>query len=70
MIDGIETDLTSNSRFLDRLEARGLVVRRSHSTDRRVKELVLTAAGAFVYWRVSYALDRRLNVGFRCANDG
>ncbi len=27
--------------------------------------LVLTAAGVFVYWRVSYALDRRLNADLR-----
>ena len=43
--DRMHCDASNLTGIVDRLEARGLVVRRSHSTDRRVKELVLTAAG-------------------------
>jgi DNA-binding MarR family transcriptional regulator len=43
--DRMHCDASNLTGIVDRLEARGLVVRRSHSTDRRVKELVLTDAG-------------------------
>jgi MarR family transcriptional regulator, organic hydroperoxide resistance regulator len=43
--DRMHCDASNLTGITDRLEARGLVVRRSHSTDRRVKELVLTDAG-------------------------
>jgi DNA-binding MarR family transcriptional regulator len=43
--DRMHCDASNLTGIVDRLEARGLVVRRSHSTDRRVKELVLTGAG-------------------------
>ncbi|MEA2611530.1 MAG: MarR family transcriptional regulator, organic hydroperoxide resistance regulator [Chloroflexota bacterium] len=41
----LHCDASNLTGIVDRLEARGLVVRRSHPTDRRVKELVLTDAG-------------------------
>jgi DNA-binding MarR family transcriptional regulator len=43
--DRMHCEASNLTGIVDRLEARGLVVRRSHSTDRRVKELVLTDAG-------------------------
>jgi DNA-binding MarR family transcriptional regulator len=43
--DRMHCDASNLTGIVDRLEARGLVVRRSHPTDRRVKELVLTGAG-------------------------
>jgi DNA-binding MarR family transcriptional regulator len=43
--DRMQCDASNLTGIVDRLEARGLVVRRSHATDRRVKELVLTDAG-------------------------
>lgn len=43
--DRMQCEASNLTGIVDRLEARGLVVRRSHSTDRRVKELVLTDAG-------------------------
>jgi DNA-binding MarR family transcriptional regulator len=43
--DRMHCDASNLTGIVDRLEARGLVVRRSHPTDRRVKELVLTDAG-------------------------
>jgi DNA-binding MarR family transcriptional regulator len=43
--DRMHCDASNLTGIVDRLEARGLVVRRSHSTDRRVRELVLTDAG-------------------------
>jgi DNA-binding MarR family transcriptional regulator len=43
--DRMHCDASNLTGIVDRLETRGLVVRRSHSTDRRVKELVLTDAG-------------------------
>jgi DNA-binding MarR family transcriptional regulator len=43
--DRLQCEASNLTGIVDRLEARGLVVRRSHSTDRRVKQLVLTDAG-------------------------
>jgi DNA-binding MarR family transcriptional regulator len=43
--DRMQCDASNLTGIVDRLEARGLVARRSHPTDRRVKELVLTDAG-------------------------
>jgi DNA-binding MarR family transcriptional regulator len=43
--DRLQCEASNLTGIVDRLEARGLVARRSHSTDRRVKELVLTDAG-------------------------
>ena len=39
-------DASTATWIVDRLEARGLVERRAHPTDRRVKLVVLTPAGA------------------------
>jgi MarR family transcriptional regulator, organic hydroperoxide resistance regulator len=43
--DRMHCDASNLTGIVDRLEARGLVVRRSHPTDRRIKELVLTDDG-------------------------
>jgi DNA-binding MarR family transcriptional regulator len=43
--DRMHCDASNLTGIVDRLEARGLVVRRPHLADRRVKELVLTDAG-------------------------
>jgi DNA-binding MarR family transcriptional regulator len=43
--DRMHCDASNLTGIVDRLESRGLVARRSHPTDRRVKELVLTGAG-------------------------
>jgi DNA-binding MarR family transcriptional regulator len=43
--DRMHCDASNLTGIVDRLEARGLVVRRSHLTDRRIKELVLTDDG-------------------------
>ncbi|MFD4250169.1 MarR family winged helix-turn-helix transcriptional regulator [Amycolatopsis thermoflava] len=49
----------SNATFvIDRLEEQGLVQRRPHPTDRRAKELVLTAAGRDARAGVLDRLDR------------
>ena len=41
----LQLDATGVTRLVDRLEAMGLVERRPHKTDRRVKIVELTAAG-------------------------
>ncbi|MFD4198540.1 MULTISPECIES: MarR family winged helix-turn-helix transcriptional regulator [Amycolatopsis] len=49
----------SNATFvIDRLEEQGLVQRRPHPTDRRAKEIVLTAAGRDARAGVLDRLDR------------
>ncbi|MEU0509080.1 MarR family transcriptional regulator [Amycolatopsis sp. NPDC006125] len=49
----------SNATFVvDRLEEQGLVQRRPHPTDRRAKEIVLTAAGRDAQAGVLDRLDR------------
>ena len=42
----IGNDPSNVTGLVDRLEARGLVARRPHVQDRRIKEIVLTASGA------------------------
>lgn len=42
----LKSDPSNVTGLIDRLEARGLVERRSHPRDRRIKGLALTAAGA------------------------
>jgi|SRR5438309_8735969 len=42
----LKSDPSNVTGLIDRLEARGLVGRRPHPTDRRIKGLALTAAGA------------------------
>jgi DNA-binding MarR family transcriptional regulator len=44
----LHCDNSNVTGLVDRLEARGLVARRPHERDRRVKQLVLTEAGALL----------------------
>jgi DNA-binding MarR family transcriptional regulator len=46
--EALRCDASNLTGIVDRLEARGLVERRTRPADRRVKELVLTAAGQLV----------------------
>src|SRR5690606_9728879 len=52
----LETDPASVTRTLDRLEAKGLVVRERSTTDRRVVRLALTPEGEKVAARVPAVL--------------
>src|SRR5687768_10153973 len=45
LAEALDCDRSNVTGIVDRLEARGLVERRLDSSDRRVKNLVLTAAG-------------------------
>lgn len=57
----LETDPASVTRTLDRLEAKGLVVRERSTTDRRVVRLALTPEGEKVAARVPAVLADVLN---------
>lgn len=57
----LETDPASMTRALDRLEAKGLVVRERSTTDRRVVQLALTPDGQTVASRVPPVLADVLN---------
>jgi len=57
----LETDPASMTRALDRLEAKGLVVRERSTTDRRVVRLALTPDGSQVAGRVPPVLADVLN---------
>ena len=57
----LETDPASVTRTLDRLEAKGLVVRERSTTDRRVVRLALTPDGKKVADRVPAVLADVLN---------
>lgn len=57
----LETDPASMTRAMDRLEAKGLVLRERSSTDRRVVRLALTAEGSQVASRVPPVLAEVLN---------
>src|SRR5580765_1619899 len=46
LAERLKSDPSNVTGLIDRLEARGLVERRPHPSDRRIKGLVLTAAGA------------------------
>ena len=46
LADRLKADPSNVTGLVDRLEARGLVERRPHPSDRRIKGLALTAAGA------------------------
>ena len=46
LAERLRSDPSNVTGLVDRLEARGLVERRPHASDRRVKGLALTAAGA------------------------
>jgi DNA-binding MarR family transcriptional regulator len=51
-------DASNVTALADKLESRGLVERRSTSSDRRVKALVLTPAGAELYVRVAERMQQ------------
>lgn len=55
-------DHTTISRQLTALEAQGLVSRRTHPDDRRVRQAVLTAQGAQVARRIGAARKRLLSL--------
>ncbi len=57
----LETDPASMTRALDRLEAKGLVLRERSTTDRRVVQLALTAEGQAVAAQVPAVLADVLN---------
>jgi len=57
----LETDPASMTRALDRLEAKGLVVRERSTTDRRVVRLALTPEGNKAAARVPPVLAEVLN---------
>src|SRR3954464_6512726 len=46
LAERLKSDPSNVTGLIDRLEARGLVERRSHPSDRRIKGLALTSAGA------------------------
>ena len=50
--------ISSRPGLVDRLEAKGLVERQAHPTDRRVKALVLTPSGRTVRARLRQMLDQ------------
>jgi DNA-binding MarR family transcriptional regulator len=56
LAETLSCDASNVTGLVDRLEARGLVVRRSSAEDRRVKELQLTPAGS----RLRTSLLRRM----------
>ncbi len=57
----LETDPASMTRALDRLEAKGLVLRERSTTDRRVVQLALTPEGQAVAAQVPAVLADVLN---------
>ena len=57
----LETDPASMTRALDRMEAKGLVVRQRSTTDRRVVQLALTPEGTKVAAQVPPVLADVLN---------
>src|SRR5665213_881391 len=54
----LHCDNSNVTGIVDRLEARGLVTRRPHEHDRRVKQIVLTPAGAEFHERVRAGMGR------------
>jgi len=52
LAEQLDCDASNVTGIIDRLEARGLVERRSCAHDRRVKELALTRAGAALRVRI------------------
>jgi DNA-binding MarR family transcriptional regulator len=57
----LETDPASMTRALDRLEAKGLVLRERSTTDRRVVQLALTVEGQAAAAKVPAVLAEVLN---------
>ena len=58
LAEQLDCDASNITGIVDRLEARGLVERRSCAHDRRVKELALTRAGAALRARMVERLGR------------
>jgi DNA-binding MarR family transcriptional regulator len=58
LIDTIGSDKSAMVRYIDNLEARGLVHRSPHPTDRRAHAVELTDAGRAVVTRVLEAAER------------
>jgi DNA-binding MarR family transcriptional regulator len=61
----MQTDAGAMTRMLDRLEAKGLLVRERSSTDRRVVNLALTPRGAEVAAQIPHVLAEVLNEHLR-----
>lgn len=66
----LETDAASMTRTLDRLEAKGLVLRERSTTDRRVVHVVLTPEGEKVAAQVPPVLAEVLNDHLRGFSHG
>ncbi|MFC9755341.1 MarR family winged helix-turn-helix transcriptional regulator [Streptomyces sp. NPDC056921] len=58
LVDGMGVDKSTMVRTLDALEARGLVRREAHPTDRRAHAIVMTNAGRAMLDRVTTAVRR------------
>lgn len=54
----LHNDPSNITGLVDRLEAKGLVERQAHPTDRRVKALVLTTSGRTVRARLRQLIDQ------------
>ncbi|MDY0331568.1 MAG: MarR family transcriptional regulator [Thiomonas sp.] len=61
----MQTDAGAMTRMLDRLEAKGLLVRERSSSDRRVVNLALTPRGAEVAAQIPHMLSEVLNEHLR-----
>lgn len=61
----MQTDAGAMTRMLDRLEAKGLLVRERSSTDRRVVNLTLTPRGTEVAAQIPHVLSEVLNEHLR-----
>ncbi|OYV28752.1 MAG: MarR family transcriptional regulator [Thiomonas sp. 20-64-9] len=61
----MQTDAGAMTRMLDRLEAKGLLVRERSCTDRRVVNLALTPRGAEVAAQIPHVLAEVLNEHLR-----
>lgn len=61
----MQTDAGAMTRMLDRLEAKGLLVRERSSSDRRVVNLALTPRGAEVAAQIPHVLAAVLNEHLR-----
>ncbi|QNS02850.1 MarR family winged helix-turn-helix transcriptional regulator [Streptomyces xanthii] len=58
LVDSMGVDKSMMVRTLDTLEARGLVRREAHPTDRRAHAIVVTDAGRAMYDQVAAAVSR------------
>lgn len=67
--DRLHCDPSNVTGLVDRLEARGLITRRAGTTDRRVKQLVLTPEGHRIKRRVDTILSEAPGLGSLSAAD-